>query len=122
MELKKEIEKLLNQLKDLGYGRDEIEKEYEYSDNYISQALSRGGNTKLLTNLKKLHSKALQAKPAPGDNLNPERAMVMAILDDYASWKGSVTGEDPDKIKSQVHRKAHLILGGLDAWPLPSQR
>ncbi|WP_343668690.1 hypothetical protein [Chitinophaga sp.] len=57
MELKKEIEKLLIDLKNYNWGRKEIEEEFGYNPNYISQALSRGGNDKLLGNLKKLKSR-----------------------------------------------------------------
>lgn len=60
MELKKEIENLLNDLKKLNWGRKEIEEEFGYNPNYISQALSRGGNEKLLANLKKLDSRLSQ--------------------------------------------------------------
>jgi hypothetical protein len=63
MKHKKEIEKLLQDLKDVGWGRKEIEAEFEYNPNYISQALSRGGNEKLLNNLKKLHGRVKDDEP-----------------------------------------------------------
>lgn len=54
MESKKETDKLLSDLKKAGWGRKEIEEEFGYTPNYIAQALSRGGNPKLLQNLQKL--------------------------------------------------------------------
>ena len=59
MERKKEIEKLLEDLKKYNWGRKEIEAEFKYNANYISQALSRGGNDKLLNNLRKLHERVV---------------------------------------------------------------
>lgn len=60
MELKKEIEKLLELLSHSGFDRSKIEKELAYSENYIDQALSRGGNTKLLSRLKVLEKSLLR--------------------------------------------------------------
>ncbi|PUZ25057.1 hypothetical protein DCC81_12145 [Chitinophaga parva] len=54
MDLKKETEELLNILKSQGFDRSQIEQELAYSDNYIAQQLSKGGNPKLLAKLKKL--------------------------------------------------------------------
>lgn len=53
-----------------------------------------------------------------GDKRNPERALIMALLDDYCAWKGAQTGAGFDQVKSEVQRKAELILKGLDSWPL----
>ncbi|MCS3795896.1 hypothetical protein [Niastella sp. OAS944] len=48
MNFKKDIEDLLELLKNNGIERGEIEKALGYSDNYIDQALSRGGTKKFL--------------------------------------------------------------------------
>jgi hypothetical protein len=60
MELKKEIELLLEKLKEVGYNRGRIEKELGYSDNYINQTLSKGGNKRFLVALHRLQSNVLQ--------------------------------------------------------------
>lgn len=55
MEFKKDIEKLLVSLKKLGLDRRKVEKELNYADKYIDQALSKGGNSKLLNALTLLY-------------------------------------------------------------------
>lgn len=79
MKHKKEIEKLLTDLKNLGWGRKEIEAEFEYNQNYISQALSRGGNDKLLNNLKRLFSRVRDKQPAE-EVLTIDRTIVIEAL------------------------------------------
>lgn len=48
MAYKKDIEEILEQLKTKGYERSEIEAALNYSENYIDQALSKGGNERFL--------------------------------------------------------------------------
>ncbi|MEP7375547.1 MAG: hypothetical protein ABI675_19535 [Chitinophagaceae bacterium] len=60
MEYKKEIETLLITLKSKGYSRAYIEKKLDYSENYIDQILSKGGNKKVAGALKRLNESLLQ--------------------------------------------------------------
>lgn len=48
MDFKKEIEKVLDSLKEAGFDRGKIEEDMGYSVNYIDQTLSKGGNKKFL--------------------------------------------------------------------------
>ncbi|RYY50461.1 MAG: S24 family peptidase [Chitinophagaceae bacterium] len=57
MEFKEITIKLLEQLKTLGWSRRRIEEELGYSDKYIDQALSKGGNERLATSLKQLYER-----------------------------------------------------------------
>lgn len=59
MNFKKQIERLLKLLKDLGYDRDKIERDLGYRENYIDQNLSRGGNQRFVNNLKNYYEKIL---------------------------------------------------------------
>jgi hypothetical protein len=74
MELKKEIESLLEKLKEVGYSRGRIEKELKYSDNYIDQILSKGGNPTFLDALEELATKVLQ---------NPIQTNIQEPREDY---------------------------------------
>lgn len=67
MELKEEIEKVLESLRKAGYDRAAIEKELDYSVNYIDQVLSKGGNRRFLNAIKKLKAQVLQ-KAIPDSN------------------------------------------------------
>lgn len=53
----------------------------------------------------------------PGEKINTERALVLALLDDYLDWKSKETGGDYKALKAAVFEKANLILRGLDKWP-----
>jgi hypothetical protein len=53
MDYKKEIESLLEGLKAKGVSRAIIEEDLGYSENYIDQTLSKGGNKKFLQSLKR---------------------------------------------------------------------
>lgn len=48
MEYKKQIEEVLDSLKAAGFDRAQIEEDMGYSENYIDQTLSKGGNKKFL--------------------------------------------------------------------------
>lgn len=76
MELKKEIEELLESLKKAGKERDDIEKELEYSENYIDQTLSKGGNQKFLGVLKRYANTVLQKAifAPPANHANKDNA------------------------------------------------
>lgn len=65
MDLKKEIQILLDTLKNSGYSRSVIEKEIGYKQSSITTMLSRGGNEKLKMNLMKF----IEAHP-PENNDN----------------------------------------------------
>jgi hypothetical protein len=60
MDLKKEIEQVLETLKSKGYTRDRIESELKYSKNYIDQTLSKGGNKRFLNAITALNDRLLQ--------------------------------------------------------------
>ena len=72
MERKKDIETLLKSLKEKGYTRAEIEAELGYSENYIDQALSKGGNQRFLEALRKLNNRVLQKETLVGNNIGTE--------------------------------------------------
>ena len=55
MDFKKEIEKLLFSLKEMGIDRRTIEKDLGYSEKSIDQILSKGGNEKALGNIKRYY-------------------------------------------------------------------
>lgn len=53
---------------------------------------------------------------APGDKLNPERAIMLALLEDYAEWKADCTDQSFDEVKASIKKRGGRILGGLDSW------
>lgn len=58
MDYKKSIESVLESLRNAGWERKDLEEELDYSENYITQQLSKGGNARLLKTLQKTLQKA----------------------------------------------------------------
>jgi hypothetical protein len=119
MEIKKEIELLLKDLQNLNWGRKEIEAEFEYNPNYISQALSRGGNQKLLVNLRKLKNRLQDEqkikKPAPaGDKINRERALIKVLLHEVARLKAKDEGITFQDALDKLKQSTSLVLDDLE--------
>jgi hypothetical protein len=105
MELKKQIENLLNDLKKSNWGRKEIEEEFGYAPNYIAQALSRGGNEKLLANLKKLKNRILpQAYEEYDIGIAIKKMEVMqeVMLSAIAELLAKATNQSSTVVKDQL--------------------
>lgn len=64
MNYKDQILKLLERLSEAGIGRHKIEQDFAYAENFIDQALSRGGNKKFLAALK-IYEKAMLQNATP---------------------------------------------------------
>lgn len=76
---KKEIELVLEALKKKGYDRGEIEKTLGYSENYIDQVLSRGGNKKALLALENYNRSVLQKAIFEDQHELQEAAKLLGI-------------------------------------------
>lgn len=116
MEIKKETERLLSDLKNLGIGRKEIEEEFGYSPNYISQALSKGGNEKLLLNLKKMLQNARPgSKPSlPGDALNRERALIKVLFHRVVKLEAQRLGLSEGEVMAEMEKDTRIALADLE--------
>lgn len=122
MEFKKEIEKLLFDLKSLGWSRKRIEEELKYNNNYISQALSRGGNESLCNNLKMLFereslksSKGSITKPAaPGDEFNRERALLKVLTQRVAKLEAERLGVPVEKVLGELEKDTMIAWRDLE--------
>lgn len=54
--------------------------------------------------------------PEPGDKMNPERSLLVALLDEVATMKSEKEGISYAEAKNQLKKKASLILQNLDSW------
>lgn len=75
MELKREIESLLLVLENKNIDRATIEKDLGYSENYIDQALSRGGNNRFLRSLKQYMLQKTTTTPKVNDS-DPDKILL----------------------------------------------
>ena len=66
MSIKTDTERLLTELRKYGKDRRTIEQELKYSVNYIDQLLSKGGNNRFYTALKRYHDMLLQEEQEKG--------------------------------------------------------
>jgi hypothetical protein len=96
MNLKKEIESVLNSLKNKGYTRGEIEEELDYADNYIDQVLAKGGNERFLNALKKLDERLLQKAMSPKERLQATRNHLKAKSKTIPLYDAPAIGGDTE--------------------------
>jgi hypothetical protein len=82
MDLKKEVESLVDSLENLGFTRSRIEKELHYSENYIDQQISKGGNKRFLKALQDLLQKATKEASA-SDTLLPLGNLRVTLKDHF---------------------------------------
>lgn len=129
MDYKEELKRLIQIVKEKAkesgdkIKSEDIAERMGYERPYLSQLVGQRGvvNESHILLFKSKFSKELgelSDLAKPGYNKNPERALIMALLDDYCAWKAAETGVGFDQVKSEVQRKAELILKGLDSWPL----
>lgn len=92
MDYKKEIQKQLETLKSLGRNRREVETDLGYKVFYLDQAVSKGGNDKLLTALKN-HIKLLKS-------LNVDKSNIHNEVDDRDAALAYAKKDPLNKLKS----------------------
>lgn len=93
MNIKEEIESILESLKRLGIKRGDIEKALNYSENYIDQTLSKGGNEKFLGALKRYAEEFL---PSGSKSMANEELVLYA--------------KDYDKLIEQILSDRQVII------------
>lgn len=125
MDRKEEFKKLIEIIKESTriagnkLSREEIAERFGVKPQYLSQLIGpRGIVTEshiLLFKEKFRPELELAGIPMPGDPLNEERALVLAILDDYAERTAKAERVEKDVVVKRVESKAKLILKGLNS-------
>ena len=111
MELKEKIEKLLLNLKKLGFDRKTIEKDLGYAPNFINRTFSTGGTTKFLKVLEQYFiDKTKSEKGDPLYNTNEERIQAIEIqmqvlLHALARIDSKVSGESLTSVYMDYQRQ-----------------
>lgn len=109
MPIKENIEKLLIELKNNGIDRRRIETDLDLSENYIDQALSRGGNKKLYNRIKQYS----ESQNVIDNYTLEDRAMVKVLVKEMLKLKSKVTGVPEDVWKEEFDRDTTLTLNDL---------
>lgn len=113
MDYAKEIEQLLLEIEiATGMNQGEISKDLGYAANYLSTAIGRGGNKKLLEKIKQKYAFAFnEKKVTPVDQY--EQAMLKALITDYIKLKAQLTKRSIDEIADELDQNTKLILRDL---------
>lgn len=82
MDSKKQIENQLELLKSAGWSRARIEKELNYSENYIDQVLAKGGNARFLKSLQEFAKRVLQNASVPHGTSDKASDKYLELLED----------------------------------------
>lgn len=106
MELKNEIELVLESLKSKGYDRTKIEEDLGYSDNYIDQVLSKGGNKRFLRAISALRDRILQNATQNNSTQNVNEAWVLSMNDPLPWGDFQITMRDYFNLLYDKARKA----------------
>ena len=105
---KKEIEKILEILDAKGVKRDKIEKDLVYSENYIDQVLSKGGNRRIL---KKLQTYLEEKQYAlPKDGLADDRATIQMLILEVAKLKSKIFGISVEDAIEELRQNSRIAL------------
>lgn len=118
MDYKKEIEEVLLSLKEAGFDRATIEEDMGYSENYIDQTLSKGGNRKFLKAMIIYRRAMLQNATQVNEpnKQSPERDKLLEEKEsrrkDFERW-AELSRQDKEKAENEKDRLLNLIETNL---------
>lgn len=93
-----------------GMTRAEIAVDLGYTPTYISGAINRGGNKKLLDAIQTKYAAILQENTAPTAIDQYEQALLKAMVTDYIKLKAQITKRSVDEIADELDQNTKLIL------------
>lgn len=107
----KEIESIVTRIEvATGKTRGIIAEELGYTATYITTAISRGGNKKLLEKINAKYADVLNDTPAPTKIDQYEIALLKAFLADYIKFKASVTKMSVEDIAAEIDQNTRIAL------------
>lgn len=125
MDYKAELKKLIEIVKESSrlagnkLKSEDIADRLEYKRPYLSQLIGPRGvvNESHILIFKQKFRKELEAAgiPLPGDPANEERALFLAVFEDYVEKMAVIEQVDKTVVEKRVRGKANLILTGLNA-------
>lgn len=99
-----------------GINRGQIAQDLGYTPTYISSAIKRGGNKKLLDKIKEKYSDVFATKSEPVSISKPDhydQAVLKALIQDYLKLKAQVTKKSIDELADELDQNTRLILRDL---------
>lgn len=95
-----------------GMNQGEISKDMGYAANYLSTAIGRGGNKKLLERLKQKYAFVFNKEKVEPIN-HTEQALLKALVTDYIKLKAQLTKRSIDDVADELEQNTKLILRDL---------
>lgn len=115
MSYKREIEDLLLLVEvATGMNQGAISKDMGYGASYLSTAIGRGGNKKLLEKIKQKYSNVLSEKIDIKKPDHTDQALLKALLQDYIKLKSQITKRSVTDIAEELEQNTKLILRDLN--------
>lgn len=90
----------------------DISKDMGYAANYLSTAMGRGGNKKLLEKIKQKYAFVINENKVPAVD-HYEQALLKALVTDYIKLKSQLTKKSVDDIADELDQNTKLILREL---------
>jgi len=112
---KKEIESLLIQIEvATGMNQGEISRHMGYASNYLSTAMGRGGNKKLIEKIKQKYAAVLDGIKILSKPDKYEQALLKTLLTDYIKFKSQMTNKSVEDIADEIDENTKLTLRDLN--------
>ena len=114
MDYKKEIETALVQIQlATGMNQGDVARDMGYTQTYLSTAIGRGGNKKLLEKIKQKYALILSENKAPQPPDLTDQAVLKALLTDYIKLKAQLTKRSVTEVADELDQNTKLILRDL---------
>jgi hypothetical protein len=115
VDYKSEIETLLLSIElATGMNQGEISKDMGYAANYLSTAMGRGGNKKLVEKIKQKYASVLNQKINISKPDHTDQAVLKALLTDYIKLKAQLTKRSVTDIAEELDQNTKLFLRDLN--------
>lgn len=92
----------------------DISKDMGYTASYLSTALGRGGNKKLVEKIKQKYASVLSEKINITKPDHTDQALLKALLQDYIKLKAQITKRSVTDIAEELDQNTKLILRDMD--------
>jgi len=127
MDYKKEMLKLLTDLKKKNHGRRRIEKNLGYADKSLDQILHKGGNESIINKLRE-YKNEVEAGNIPVFEINegikehikktksqnPERALITMLIEEMAVIKSKLYGISYADAKAELDKNTRIVLHQIE--------
>jgi hypothetical protein len=127
MDYRKEMQRLLSDLKKKNHSRRKIERYFGYAEKSLDQILSKGGNESIVNKLKEYKAEVEKGNIKSFDleepeikylkktkHQNAERALIDLLMLEIAKLKAKVYGSPVDDVIDELEQNARIALRQIE--------